>query len=89
MNEREVLIEQLMHLIQGPSHTDSVRRSRADYALHQFLDGILDVGVVALDEEQAVAAYSAGSNAIDKVLQRIANEANRTAARGCRSRGRG
>ena len=80
------LVEKIMQDIQAAAPQTSVRRARADGELERLLENILSVGIVALDEDQAVEGYRAGADAMDKVLLRIAREANAVARAARRSR---
>ena len=74
-----VMLEQLLQSIQEATHNHDTRKVDADGSLSMLLKTIIDVGVVALSEEDAIEAYNAGTKAMDRVLRRIATKADQVA----------
>jgi hypothetical protein len=86
MKDRRARREAIMQLIQDDPHNTDIRRAHTDHELAQLIDNILSVGVVALSEEDAVEAYQAGAKAVDRVLLRIARDADQVAREARRAR---
>jgi hypothetical protein len=80
------VLPDLLHQIQTAHLNHDITRAGAEAELEHLLSNILSVGIVALSEQDAIEAYSAGAKAMDRVLDRIARDADSAAKRAKRSR---
>jgi hypothetical protein len=71
------LCHEIVHLIQVGARNSDVRRVDADAMLLELVEKLLRLGRVALYEEDAIEGYRVAGETLDRVLRRIARDADR------------